>query len=220
MRDVYHKQLDSISRSLVEMTALVGMTLERATTALLKADLPIAEAVIAAGDEVDALQRALDKLTLDLFARQQPVAGDLRTLVTSLRMSTYLERMGDLAGHVAKIARMRYPATAVPSDLRATLKQMGHIGVELAGKIGKIIEGRDLDAARSLDIDDDAVDHLHRTVFAALTSSPEPYTSETVIDVILISRYYERFADHAVAVAKQLVFLIAGEEDRTADVKG
>ena len=212
MRDVYHEQLDSVGHTLVEMAGLVGAALERATTALLEADLATAEAVIAADDAVDALHRELDVRTLDLIARQQPVARDLRTLVTSLRMSADLERMGDLARHVAKIARMRYPEIAIPQDLRSTVERMGQIGVELAGKIGPVIEGHDLDTARSLETEDDAVDRLHRAVFAALTAPDEPYAIETAIDVTLISRYYERFADHAVSVANRLIFLVTGEE--------
>jgi phosphate transport system protein len=218
MRDIYHEQLDSIGHTLVEMAGLVGSALERATIALLEADLVTAEAVIAADDAVDALQKELDVRTLDLIARQQPVAGDLRTLVTSLRMSADLERMGDLARHVAKIARMRYPETAIPEELRATVERMGHIGVALAEKLGQVIEGRDLDTARTLETDDDAVDRLHRAVFTALTSAKEPYPIETAIDVTLISRYYERFADHAVSVANRLIFLVTGDEEAVAAV--
>jgi phosphate transport system protein len=212
MRDVYHEQLDSVGHTLVEMAGLVGAALQRATTALLEADLATAEAVIAADDAVDALHKELDVRTLDLIARQQPVARDLRTLVTSLRMSADLERMGDLARHVAKVARMRYPEIAIPENLRPTVERMGQIGADLAEKVGKVIEGQDLDIARSLEAEDDAVDRLHRAVFAALTSPEEPYPIETAIDVTLISRYYERFADHAVSVAHRLIFLVTGEE--------
>src|SRR5207237_3353867 len=109
MRDVYHEELDSIGSTLVEMTGLVGTAMARATAALLDADLQVAESVISADDAVDSLQHALDDRSLDLLARQQPVAGDLRTIITSLRMSADLERMGDLARHVSKVARLRYP---------------------------------------------------------------------------------------------------------------
>jgi phosphate transport system protein len=217
MRDIYHEQLDSVGHTLVEMAGLVGAALERATIALLEADLATAEAVIAADDAVDALQRELDLRTLDLIARQQPVAGDLRTLVTSLRMSADLERMGDLARHVAKIARMRYPDTAIPKELSGTIERMGQIGVELAAKIGKVIEGKDVEVARSLETEDDAVDRLHRAVFTALTSAVEPYPIETAIDVTLISRYYERFADHAVSVANRLIFLVTGDAESAVE---
>ena len=212
MRDLYHEELDSIGTTLIEMTGLVATALNQATEALLNADLQIAEKVISADEQVDALQKALDARALDLLARQQPVAGDLRTIITSLRMSSDLERMGDLARHVAKVARLRYPESAVPADLHATITEMGRIGVELAGKAGEIIDGRDVDTARSLEEEDDAMDRLHRALFSALLSKDAQYTTETAIDVTLIGRYYERFADHAVSVARRLVFLVTGED--------
>jgi phosphate transport system protein len=216
MRDVYHEQLDSIGHTLVEMAELVDQALSRATRALLEADLAVAEAVISADDAVDALHRELDVRTVDLMARQQPVASDLRFLVTSLRMSGDLERMGDLARHIAKVARMRYPDCAVPEELRATFARMGEIGTELAQQVARIVEDKDVAAARTLEAQDDAVDRLHRTVFAALRSNDNPYTIEMAIDATLLSRYYERFADHAVSVARRLVFLVTGEAGEQA----
>ncbi|WP_034262324.1 phosphate signaling complex protein PhoU [Actinospica robiniae] len=212
MRDEYHEQLDSVGHTLVEMAGLVGRALSRATTALLEADLATAEAVISADDAVDALHRELDVRTLDLMARQQPVAGDLRTLVTSLRMSADLERMGDLARHIAKIARMRHPEHAVPEELRPVFERMGRIGTQLAQRVADIVEAQDVDAARTLESEDDAVDRLHSEVFTTLLSQDNPYTIESAIDVTLLSRYYERFADHAVSVARRLVFLVTGEQ--------
>ena len=212
MRDLYHEELDSIGTTLIEMTGLVAAALNQATTALLTSDLQLAEKVISADEQVDALQKALDARSLDLLARQQPVAGDLRTIITSLRMSADLERMGDLARHVAKVARLRYPESAVPIELHPTITEMGRIGVELAGKTGEIIEGRDVDAARTLEEDDDAMDQLHRALFSALLDKDARYSVETAIDVTLIGRYYERFADHAVSVARRLVFLVTGED--------
>ena len=211
MRDLYHEELDSIGTTLIEMTGLVAAALNQATEALLSADLQLAEKVISADEQVDALQKGLDARALDLLARQQPVAGDLRTIVTSLRMSADLERMGDLARHVAKVARLRYPESAIPAELHATITEMGRIGVELAVKTGQIIDGQDVDAARNLEDEDDAMDRLHRTLFSSLQHEGEPYPVETAIDVTLIGRYYERFADHAVSVARRLVFLVTGE---------
>jgi phosphate transport system protein len=214
MRDAYHEQLDSVGHTLVEMAELVGQALSRATRALLGPDLVIAEGVISADDAVDALHHELDVRTLDLMARQQPVAGDLRTLVTSLRMSADLERMGDLARHIAKVARMRYPDHAVPEELRGIFERMGEIGADLAEKVARIVEDQDVEAARTLEDQDDAVDKLHREVFSALLSQDNPYTIEAAIDVTLLSRYYERFADHAVSVAHRLVFLVTGENEQ------
>ena len=211
MRDLYHEELDSIGTTLIEMTGLVAAALSQATEALLNTDLQLAEKVISADEQVDALQQALDARSLDLLARQQPVAGDLRTIITSLRMSADIERMGDLARHVAKVARLRYPESAIPAELHATITEMGRIGVELAVKTGQIIDGQDVDAARNLEDEDDAMDRLHRQLFSSLVHEGEPYPVETAIDVTLIGRYYERFADHAVSVARRLVFLVTGE---------
>jgi len=211
MRDVYHEELDSIGATLIEMSGLVASALNEATEALMNADLQLAEKVIAADDKVDGLQKALDARALDLLARQQPVAGDLRTIITSLRMSADLERMGDLARHVAKIARLRYPEVAIPAELRENVAEMGRIGEELARKTGDIIDGRDVEAARLLESEDDAMDRLHRALFSALLHDGTPYPVETAIDVTLVGRYYERFADHAVSVARRMIFLVTGD---------
>lgn len=211
MRDAYHEELDSIGDSLVEMTRLVGSAMARATTALLDADLTLAESVIAADDVVDELQHTLDDRSLDLLARQQPVAGDLRTIITSLRMSADLERMGDLARHVAKVARRRYPQSAIPPELRGTIVEMGAIAESLVAKVGSIIASKDVDAALALDAEDDAMDTLHRSLFKALMDDKWKHGVETAVDVTLCGRYYERFADHAVSVAKRMVFLVTGE---------
>lgn len=211
MRDLYHEELDSIGATLIEMTGLVAAALNQATDALLNADLQLAEKVISGDEQVDALRRDLDARAIDLLARQQPVAGDLRTIVTSLRMSSDLERMGDLAKHIGKVARLRYPESAVPAELHESIREMGRLGVELATKTGAIIDGQDVEAARELDEEDDAVDQLHRELFAALLREGNDYPVETAIDVTLIGRYYERFADHAVSVARRIVFLVTGE---------
>jgi phosphate transport system protein len=211
MRDLYHEELDSIGATLIEMTGLVAAALNQATDALLNADLQLAEKVISGDEQVDALRFDLDARALDLLARQQPVAGDLRTIVTSLRMSSDLERMGDLAKHIGKVARLRYPESAVPADLHDPIREMGRLGVELATKTGAIIDGQDVEAARELDEEDDAVDLLHRQLFASLLHEGSDYPVETAIDVTLIGRYYERFADHAVSVARRIVFLVTGE---------
>jgi phosphate transport system protein len=196
---------------MVEMTRLVGSAIARATTALLDGDLKLAETVIAADEQVDALQLELEERSLRLLALQQPVATDLRTIVTGLRMSADLERMGDLARHVAKLARMRYPGSAIPAELRATILQMGQVAERIVAKTGSVIAGRDLKIAGELETDDDAMDHLHRELFAVLLDDSWSHGIEAAIDVTLCGRYYERFADHAVSVARRVVFLVTGE---------
>jgi phosphate transport system protein len=211
MRDAYHDELDAISASLVEMTNLVGSAMSRATTALLDADLKLAETVIANDETVDALYRETEARAFDLLARQQPVASDLRVLVTSLRMVADLERMGDNAVHVAKIARRRYPGSAVPPSLRSNVLKMGHAAEEIVAKAGSVIAGRDIQMAAELEKDDDVMDELHRQLFTAILDDEWSAGVEAAIDITLAGRYYERFADHAVSVARRVVYLVTGE---------
>ncbi|MGN6302039.1 MAG: phosphate signaling complex protein PhoU [Angustibacter sp.] len=210
MRSAFHDDLDHLSEQLVEMTRLTGSGMARATTALLDADLAIAESVIAADEEVDRIQRDLDELALDLLARQQPVATDLRTIVTAMRMSADLERMGDLARHVAKVARRRYPESAVPPALRATVLQMGQVAERIVAKAGSVIASKDVAQAVQLEQDDDEMDRLHRELFAQLLGGTWEHGMEAAVDITLVGRYYERFADHAVSVARRVVYLATG----------
>jgi len=210
MRDAYHDDLDAITGSLVEMTNLVGSAMSRATTALLDADLQIAETVIAADEHIDELYRDIEARAFDLLARQQPVASDLRVIVTSLRMVADLERMGDLALHVAKIARRRYPSSAVPAQLRSTVLEMGHAAEEIVAKAGSVIAGRDVALAAELERDDDVMDGLHRELFTVILDDSWGEGMEVAIDITLAGRYYERFADHAVSVARRVVYLVTG----------
>ena len=211
MRDTYHDELDAISSSLVEMANLVGSAMSRATTALLDGDLQLAEQVITADEAVDARYREVEARAFDLLARQQPVASDLRVLVTSLRMVADLERMGDNAAHVAKIARRRYPSSAVPPALRSTVLQMGHAAEEIVAKAGSVVAGRDLKLAAELEKDDDVMDDLHRQLFTAILDERWDHGVEAAIDITLVGRHYERFADHAVSVARRVVYLVTGE---------
>lgn len=211
MRDSFHDDLDGIGASLVEMGHLVSKAMERATTALLTADLKIAEEIISEDDVIDDLQHDIEARSINLMARQQPVAGDLRTLVTSLRMSADLERMGDLAHHVAKLTRMRYPSAAVPPELVLTLQEMGNVTNRITQKAIKVIETRDLKAALELEKDDDEMDILHRRLFEILLDDSWAYGIETAIDMTLLGRYYERCSDHAVSIARRVYYLVTGE---------
>ncbi|MEU8032988.1 phosphate signaling complex protein PhoU [Streptomyces sp. NPDC049099] len=211
MRKTYHEELASLSDGLVEMARLVGSAIGRATTALLDADLQVAEGVISADVQVDDLQRDLEDRAIALLARQQPVATDLRTVVTSLRMSADLERCGDLARHVAQLARLRYPGRAVPGDLHRTILEMGQLAQRLMAQAAEVLLTRDVDAALQLEQDDDRMDELHRMIFRHLMDDQWQHGVETAVDVTLVGRYYERFADHAVSVARRVVFLVTGE---------
>ncbi|MEU1564080.1 phosphate signaling complex protein PhoU [Streptomyces mirabilis] len=211
MREAYHEELDAISEGLVEMANLVGSAIGLATTALLDADLQLAESVISADAKVDDLQRDLENRAIAVLARQQPVATDLRRVVTSLRMSADLERSGDLAQHVAKLARMRHPQRAVPRDLRRTVLEMGQLAQRLMAQAAEVIITQDVKAALQLEQDDDRMDELHRVIFQHLMDEKWQHGVETAVDVTLVGRYYERFADHAVSVAHRLIYLVTGE---------
>lgn len=211
MRDAYHDELDAISGTLIEMTRLVGSAISRATTALLDADLALAEGVITADETVDLLYRDLEERALNLLATQQPVASDLRIVVTSLRMVSDLERMGDYALNVAKVARRRAPASAIPPELRSTIIEMGNEAEKVVAKAGSLIAGRSLELALELEAEDDIMDDLHRRLFNILLDDNWAHGVEAAIDVTLCGRYYERFADHAVSVARRVVYLVTGE---------
>ncbi len=211
MRKAYHEALDEIADGLVEMTHLAASAMTRATTALLDADVRLADSVITADAEIDARREQLDLKSFDVIALQQPVATDLRIVVTSMRMSSDIERMGDLARHVAKVARLRYPESAVPAELRGTFREMGQVAERIVEKTGSIIAARDVDAAREIARDDDAMDELHRQLFTRVTSGDWPHGTEAAVDITLLGRYYERFADHAVSIAERVIWIVTGE---------
>lgn len=211
MREAFHDDLQAINGSLIEMADFVKSSMERATTALLNADLSLAEKVIEDDDRVDAMQHELDDKTMQVIARQAPVAGDLRQLITSLRMSADFERMGDFAHHIARIARMRYPIAAVPQELHSTIQELGSTVARLIGKVSRLLDTRDLALVFEIERDDDDVDRLHRKLFMVLLDEKWNHGIENAIDTTLLGRYYERCADHAVSVARRMHYSVTGE---------
>jgi phosphate transport system protein len=213
MRSAFHQELDHLADSLVEMADLVGTAMGEATRALLEPDLALAEKVISGDAAIDALQRQLDNRAVVLLAQQQPVATDLRVVVSTLRMSMTLERMGDLARHVAQVARLRYPKPAVPEQLRTVVARMGEVAEAVAHKASEVIRTRDLALAAQLEQDDDELDELHRQMFSLLVELGAEVGPGAIVDVTLLSRYFERFGDHAVNIAQRVEFLVTGEEE-------
>jgi len=211
MREEFQADLDEISRLLVTMAEAVRAAMRKATTALLTADLKAAEAVIERDVEVDAIYGQVETKVADTIARQAPVAGDLRMVITALHISADLERMGDLAEHVAKTAQRRHPSPAVPAELRPVFKEMSEVADQMADRIGKLLATPDAEKAAKLEHADDEMDNLERRLFQVLLDDDWPYGAETAIDGALLGRFYERYADHAVNVGEQLVYLITGE---------
>ena len=211
MRNAFQEELDSIHDTLVRMGNIVATSMEAATRALLEPNLEIAETVIKDDDTIDEMQHELDARTMMIIARQSPVAGDLRTLVTSLRMSADLERMGDMAHHIAKLARMRYPNCAVPDELRETIVNMDRVAVSIIKKTTQAIDTRNTTLALELEKDDDEMDKLHRHLFKVLMNEKWEHGTELATDMTLLGRYYERCADHAVSVGRRVYYMVNGE---------
>ena len=211
IRSAFQDELDQVSQSLVDLTNMVSESIVKASKALQTADLNVAEEVIATDAKIDAYQHDLDAKIIDIIARQQPVASDLRALITALRMSADLERMGDLSHHIAKVARLRHPETAIPNDLVLSFTEMGHVAEKLATKVATVITTRDTDMALQVEKDDDEMDELHKKVIAGILSNTDGISIASAVDLTLLGRYYERFADHAVAVARRVYFLVKGE---------
>ena len=212
MREAYQSDLRHIVDDLIDMAEMVGTALEGATTALLEGDLALAERVITADPHLDARQLELDAKAVELLARQSPVATDLRLLVASLRMSSSLERMGDLAAHVALIARRAHPDDAVPTQHREQIARMSELGLTALRTAGQVIEERDLALAAQVEKQDDELDALMLTISREISSSDEDiYTHAQVIDLTLLIRFYERIGDHAVSLVRRVGFLVTGD---------
>jgi len=211
IRSVFQDELDGVSQSLVDLTDMVAVSISKATESILNCDLKLAEEVIASDDTIDEFQHALDARIIDIIARQQPVASDLRALVTALRMSADLERMGDMSHHVAKITRLRHPDAAIPTELIAIFKQMGEAAEKIARKTGSVIASRDTEVALQVEKDDDEMDKLHRLLIGTLVDPNWKHGVESAIDLTLLGRYYERFADHAVSVSRRVYYLVTGK---------
>ncbi len=210
MREAYHDQLDSIFDDLAGICRRVESAVGLATDALMTGDAAMAEKVISEDSEIDEARVRVEDSAFNLLSLQQPVAGDLRTIVAALRMVSELERMGDLSVHVAKVARLRVPDVAVPAEIRPTIAQMATVAEDMVRRVHEVIVGRDVEAAIALGKDDEEMDGLRRQSFAELLSDDWTHGVEAAVDVALLGRYYERIADHAVSIANRVVFVVTG----------
>lgn len=211
MRDAYYEQLDTIVDDLVQLTGTVRKAVAASTAALLNADAPLAEQVIDGDKQIDETTEEIEERALLLLATQQPVATDLRQLVATLRMLTDLQRMGDLSVHVAKVARLRMPDVAVPVSIQPTIMAMASVADQMIHAASRIVANRDVDAASRLEDTDDEMDRLRKDLFRALLGGAWEHGIEPAIDLALLGRYYERIGDHAVSMARRVVYLVTGE---------
>jgi len=211
MRELFQQELKEVQDDLVDIAQLVYQAMSDAVTAFNKSDVELAETVIARDDQIDEAVKALDEQAIAILARQSPVAGDLRLVVSALRISSSLERMGDMAEHLAQLARYRFPDKVVPKSVRPIFKDMGKIDLEMAAMLVELLKTNDLTLAEKIRDEDDRVDALHLRVFETVLSEGWSAGVETTIDATLASRYLERFADHAVSISKKVTYLATGE---------
>ena len=211
MRDAYQEQLDDLADGLAGMCGQVAEAMEKATRALLEVDLHLAEEVISDDIRVDEIRAGAEENAFALLALQAPVATDLRIVVSAIHGAGDIERMGDLALHVAQAARRRHPQPVLPDEVKPYFAEMGRVGVKLALKAGEVIRTRDLAAAAELESDDDAMDDLHRHMFSVLMDRNWSHGVGPAVDITLLARFYERYADHAVAVARRIVYVVTGQ---------
>jgi phosphate transport system protein len=210
MRTGFHQQLDALTTTIAELCALAGRAAQGATQALLHADVALAESVISEYDKiVDTAARA-EQDAFKLLALHAPVAGDLRTVVASLKNVTDACRMGGLALHVSEIVRHRHPAHALPEELKGYFAEMGRIAVDLGNKTKDVVQSGDPRKAAQLRNDDETMNRLHHQLFHLLREREWRHGVAAAVDVTLLGRYYERFADHAVEIGRRVIFQATG----------
>lgn len=211
MRVAYNEQMTELADMLGEMAGLAGTAMELATQSLLQADLSLAEQVISDHDQITELSVTCEERAFALLALQAPVAGDLRSVVSGIQIVSDIDRMGALALHVAKIARRRHPNHVLPEEVNGYFAEMGRIAVALGAGAREVLETRDPERAAKLREEDDAMDDLHRHLFSVLMDREWKHGVAAAVDVTLLGRFYERFADHAVEVARRVIFLVTGK---------
>lgn len=211
MREVFQQELHEVQSRLVEIAELVAVSIEGAVHAFNESDVARAEEVIENDSRIDGLTVELDELAITILARQQPVARDLRIVVSALRISASLERMGDMAEHIAQLARSRFPERAVPKGLRSTFAEMGRLDVQIARKLAELLRTEDVLLAEQIRDEDDVIDDLHLSVFDKVLGETWKGETAATVDATLASRYHERFADHAVSISKKVQYLATGD---------
>ena len=211
MYGIFQNALADVQGRLVNLAENAESIMDKASRAFLNSDVTLADEALALAETNETKALDLDELVIKVLATHSPVARDLRILVSALRMSASLERMGSLSSHVAAIARYRYPGSAIPTSLRQTFEDMARIDLELVGKAIKLLQNTDLDLVREIQARDEAVDRLHRKVFDVVLSPEWKENAMYTVDVTLASRYFERFADHVVDISSKVSFLQTGE---------
>ncbi|QHO92129.1 phosphate transport system regulatory protein PhoU [Actinomyces sp. 432] len=210
MRDIFNQELKQLGTDLASMAAQVATAIERAAESLRTGDIIVAEQVIDADERINDLQRDIDDMCVMLLARQQPVDRDLRNVISALRMAQTLERQGDLARHVAAIARGRYPQAPVPEPVLGLMVKMADAAVRAGRDVCTLIETQDLELAAAIQRRDAELDALHRESFQMILDPAIELSRQQVVDAVLMGRFLERFGDHSTSVARRMAYLVSG----------
>ena len=203
MRVIFNQELQQLGSDLQSMAQQVATAIERAAESLRHGDIIIAEQVIDADERINDLQRDIDDMCVMLLARQQPVAGDLRNVISALRMAQTLERQGDLARHIAAIARGRYPEPPVPEPVLGLILQMADHAVKAGQDVVRLIETQDLSLAAQIQTNDSELDALHRRSFQMILDPANELSRQQVVDAVLMGRFLERFGDHSTSAPRR-----------------
>lgn len=220
MRQEFRKELKILQDNLRMEANASAQAMRRAYRSLKDANLALAESVIDADSTIDSLERYVDDLGVSLLARQAPVASDLRAVVSALRVSSIVERMGDLARHVAYIARGRFPGRAAEGPAHKLLVDMAEEASAVGDLVAKLIETKDLEIAHEIMRRDETLDDFHRETFQLVLDESTPLSRQEIVDVVMIGRFLERFGDHAVSVARRMTFLVTGAVPEYESVPG
>ena len=203
----FHAQLDELIIDLVRMTRLAGQMMTNAAIALHQADVPLTTVVMANRDQMNAMHDDTEQGCIALLVQQAPDTDDARAVVAILRAVRHLKRMGNLARHVAVIARLKHPNPMMAAEVRPVLARMSLLASQFAEDAAATIERHDRVSASQLAEADHEVNSLRRHLFSILFAADWSHGVEQAVDAALIGRYYERFADHAVAVAAEARYL-------------
>lgn len=210
MRVEFHKELELLHRTLAAQAQAAATAMRRASASLRDANVALAEQVIDTDTHIDLLERHVDEMSISLLARQAPVAGDLRAVVTALRLAGTMERMGDLARHVAYIARGRFPHTATEGSGYDLLIRMAEEATRIGAMMAELVESHDMDLAAKIEAQDEVLDDLHRATFEVVLNEDNPLSRQEIVDIVMLGRFLERYGDHAVGVARRMTFLVTG----------
>ncbi|WP_027019611.1 phosphate signaling complex protein PhoU [Corynebacterium sputi] len=210
MRTVYREQMDNLAHDLLLMCDQIHDMNRKASKALFDADIAAAETVLGSVDKLDELRERSETRAIELLALEGPVAGDLRQIISGIYIVEDMARMGALSVHIAKTARRRHPDKAVPADTEGYFREMAKVCDSIVTHTREILTTYDVEMALTMAQEDDSIDDIHQHLFSLTTSDTWAHSSKVTVDVTLLSRYYERFADHAVEVAARVVYLATG----------